>query len=69
MADTRRTYRIEVSSTEPLPSIPRLVKEHMRTALQSDLVEVKRGSEIVAFGSAYDLTRREAPAETALESE
>jgi hypothetical protein len=67
MADTRRTYCIEVSSTEPLPSIPRLVKEHTRTALQSDLVEIKRGTKIIAFGTVYELSRRKAAA--ALEAE
>jgi hypothetical protein len=62
MSDFRRVYKIEIPPTEPLPSIPRLVKEHTRTALQSDLVEIKRGTKIIAFGTVYELSRRKAAA-------
>jgi hypothetical protein len=63
MSDFRRTYQIQISPTAPAPDIAVLVKEHCLGAMAFDCVEVKRGSEIIAYGSVYALSSRKAPAE------
>jgi hypothetical protein len=68
MSDFRRTYQIQISPTAPAPDIAGLVQEHCSGAMAFDRVEIKRGSEILAFGTFGTLSCRKTPA-SVLESE
>jgi hypothetical protein len=64
MADTRRTYCIELSPDAPVPSLRELVREQFDSgALWWDLIEIKHGDRIVAFGVMHDVARRKSTAD------